>query len=150
MSDEYAPYPDVSELMAQRLAQRIATKQADVSTGTLPPPGTFDPYQVLIKKKKMEESGEIDPKTVQQKWPEEDVKKLQDYCTKMGIYGFSSGRMPPLAALALLKKQFGDDYTGVPIEDRIPEGYAKRGTISNYGPNYPYTEAMRKKQILHG
>ena len=98
----------------------------------------------------MEESGEIDPKTIQQKWPDEDVKKLQDYCTKMGVCGFSSGKMQPLVALALLKKQFGDDYTGVPLEDRIPEGYNKRETISNYSPNYPYTEAMRKKQILHG
>lgn len=150
MNDEYAPYPDVSEFLSQRLAQRIAEKQTTISNEKLPPPGTFDPYQVLIKKKKMEESGEIDPKTIQQKWPEEDVKKLQDYCTKMGIYGFNSGKVSPLLALAQLKKQFGDDYTGVPLDDRIPEGYQKRGTITPYNVNFPYSEAMRKKQILHG
>jgi hypothetical protein len=84
------------------------------------------------------------------KWPEADVKRLQEYCLKMGIEGFNSGYLPPLVALAILKDKFGDDYTNVPLGERVPEGYEKRGTPSPYGPNYPYSEALKRKQILHG
>ena len=120
-----------------------------VSVSTAPTPaGAIDPYQLMLQKKK-EEVKEVLPPDAP-KWPEADVKTLQDYCTKMGIVGFNSGRMPPIAALALLKKEFGDDYTGVPLEDRVPEGYERRGTISSHNPNYPYSQAIVKKQILHG
>lgn len=84
------------------------------------------------------------------KWPEADVRRLQEYCLEMGIEGFSSGYLPPLVALAMLREKFGDDYTGVPLSERVPEGYEKGGTKSPYGPNYPYSEAIKKKQILHG
>jgi len=40
----------------------------------------------------------------------------------MGIIGFNS-HLPPIVALGLLKKQLGDDYTGVPLEQRVPEGH---------------------------
>jgi len=135
--------PDLSSA----LSQRIVAKQTNIN-GANPPPGTVDPYQLMLQKKRGE-TVEINSETTI-KWPEEDVKKLQNYCSKMGVHGFNSGNMPPLVALALLKKQFGDDYTGVPLEDRIPEGYEKRGTLSGYGPNYPYIDALKKKQILHG
>lgn len=150
MADEFVPYPDVSEFIAQRLAQRIAAKQGGSTDTTNPPPGTVDPYQMMLQKKRGETAPppDIDPSTVQ-KWPEESTKALQDYCTKMGIVGFNSGRTHPIAALSMLKQQYGKDYTGIPLEERVPEGYEKRGT-PGYGPNYPYTEAMRKKQILHG
>jgi len=143
MSEEFRQLPD----MASMLAQRIAMKKAD-GNGATPAPGTFDPYQAMLKKK----SGEtqpVDPSTVQT-WPEEDIKKLQEYCQKMGIVGFSSGRMSPIAALAMLKQKFGEDFSNVPIQERVPQGYEKMGTKSTYGPNYPYEEAMRRKQILHG
>ena len=74
------------------------------------------------------------------KWPEADVMRLQEYCIKMGIEGFNSGYLPPLVALAMLKEKFGDN-------ERIPEGHGKQ---SPYGPNYPYSEALKRKQILHG
>ena len=44
----------------------------------------------------------IDPSTIKQ-WPDDAVKQLQDYCERMGIIGFNSGRMHPLAALATEK-----------------------------------------------
>lgn len=149
MNDEYAPYPDVSEFLSQRLVQRIATKQAD-SNEKLPPPGTIDPYKIMLKKKREAEA--IDNVDISKvvRWPDADIKKLQDYCMKMGIYGVDCGKVNPLLALAQLKKQFGDDYTGVPLEERVPEGYEKRGTITPYNSNFPYSEAMKQKQILHG
>lgn len=130
------------------LAQRIATKQAD-QPNSLPPAGTVDPYKMMLQKKRAAEAGDIDPGKVM-RWPEEATTKLQDYCLKMGIVGFNSGQMHPLAALAMLKKQYGEDYTDVPLEERIPEGYEKAGTRPPYNPSYPYSEVMRKKQILHG
>lgn len=143
MNEEFRELPD----MASVLAQRIAARKAEAS-GTTPPPGTFDPYQALLKKKQGE-TAPIDPSTIQS-WPEDDVKKLQDYCQKIGIAGFNCGKMHPIAALALLKQRFGDDFSNVPLEERLPQGYEKLGTKSTYGPNYPYSEAVRKKQILHG
>lgn len=147
--DTFREIPDMSQMLAQRLAQKGATG------GTLPPPGTVDPYQVMLARKKAALSGEpvkqpeLPP--VQQ-WPEEDVKALEDYCKKMGIVGFAS-KMNPKIALMQLKQQVGD-YSGVPLEDRVPEGYEPLGTHSNtYGPNYPYSKAVRgveKKQVLHG
>jgi hypothetical protein len=148
MADEFENINSRIPDLSSALAQRIASKSGTNINGTLPPPGTVDPYKIMLKRKQ-DEIGEVDPNTIQ-KWPDDSVKKLQDYCNKMGIYGYNSGRMNPLAALALLKKQFGDDYTDVPLEQRVPEGYEKRGTPSGYGPNYPYTQAMNKKQIIHG
>lgn len=136
--------PDIASV----LAQRIASRKSEESGTTTPAAGTVDPYQLMLQKKNSE-TAPINPETIQ-KWPEEDVTKLRDYCQKMGIVGFNSGRMHPIAALAMLKKQFGEDYSGVPLEERVPAGYQKSGTHSGYGPNYPYTDAIRKKQILHG
>jgi hypothetical protein len=143
MSEEFRDMGDISSM----LAARIASRKADVE-GAVAPPGTFDPYQALLKKKPSENlAAAIDPSTIQT-WPEEDVKKLQDYCQRNGIFGFNSGKMSPIAALAMLKQQVGD-YSGVPLEERMPEGYEKAGTKSGYGPNYPYGEAMKRK-LLHG
>lgn len=148
MSDEFAPYPDISDLFAQRMAQKIAAKNAERSP--LPPAGTVDPYQLMIKKKQQAETEvEADTSTVV-KWPAEDIQKLQDYCAKIGIVGFNCGRMHPLAALAMLKDKYGQDFTDVPLNERVPAGYEKLGKPSAYGPNYPYSEAIKKKQILHG
>lgn len=145
MSEEFESINSRLPDLGSVLAQRIAAKQGTETTP--PPPGTIDPYQLMIKKKRSE-TEDINPETIV-KWPEEDTKKLQDYCQKVGIVGFNSGRMHPIAALALLKKEFGE-FADVPLEERIPQGYEKAGSQSQFGPNYPYTEAMRKKQILHG
>lgn len=150
MSDEFdninSRMPDLGSV----LAQRILAKKAE-STGNLPPPGTVDPYQLMLQKNRPQEVGEIDPKTIV-KWPEEDTKKLQDYCAKMGIVGFNCGRMHPIAALSMLRKQFGDDFTDVPLENRVPAGYQKLGTKSDNNSNYPYSSrvGVSNKQILHG
>lgn len=141
MSEEFSQLPDINAL----LAQRIAARQSEAS-GT-PAPGTFDPYEMMIKKKRGEPIEVVQPEV--QTWPEEDIQKLQDYCKKVGIVGYNCGRMHPLAALAMLKKQFGD-YSDVPLEERVPEGYEKIGTKSTNNPNYPYSQATTKKQILHG
>ena len=148
MSEEFESLNSRIPDLGAVLAQRIAAKKAETAGTTLPPAGTVDPYQLMLQKKRGETT-EINPDTVV-KWPEESLTKLQDYCTKMGIIGFDCGRMHPIAALSMLKRQYGDDYTDVPLEERVPAGYEKRGNNSGYGPNYPYTEAMRKKQILHG
>ena len=148
MADEFESINSRIPDLQSALAARIAAKAGDVDTSN-PPPGTVDPYKLMLQKKRQMDTGDIDPGTIV-RWPEEATKQLQDYCTKMGIVGFNSGRMHPLAALAALKKQLGDDYTGVPLEERVPAGYEKRGTPSGYGPNYPYSEAIRKKQVLHG
>lgn len=138
--EEMKPWPTIDG--DTLLGRALASKSTPVAAGTV------DPYQLMLQRKQAETT-EPDAKTIQ-KWPEADVQALNDYCAKMGIQGFSCGKMSPIAALAMLRKQLGDDYTGVPLEERIPAGYEKMGTKTVYGPNYPYTQAMQKKQVLHG
>ena len=143
MSDGFELYPILpgfDQMFQQRIAQKSAT------AGPLPPPGTVDPYEVMVKRKNGE-TAPIDSTTIH-KWPEEDVKELEDYCRRNGIVGFAS-RMNPKLALMQLKRQVGD-YGGTPLEERVPEGYENMGTPNKYGPNYPYSAAIAKKQILHG
>ena len=139
MSDEFRELPSIENVLAQRIA-------AKSSLAT--PKGTVDPYQQMLQKKQATDTG-VDPNTIQ-KWPEADLKKLEEYCQKRGIVGFNPGRMPPLVALAMLKRQLGEDYTDVPLEDRVPEGYEKIVPAPKYSPNFPYSQAMANKQILHG
>lgn len=145
MSDEFeslnSRMPDFGSVLAAR-----AKGQTGMDTN--PPPGTVDPYKLMLQKKRAMDTGDLDPGTVI-RWPEEDTKALQDYCSKMGIYGFNS-KLHPKIVLAQLKKQFGEDFSGVPLEERVPEGYEKMGTKPSYNPSYPYSEAMRRKQVLHG
>lgn len=142
MADEFeninSRLPDLGAVLAQRIAQK---------QGITPTTANFDPYAAMLKKKE-EETAPIDPATIRQ-WPEADVKRLQDYCQRMGIVSFNCGRMHPIACLAMLRKEYGDDYTDVPLEERLPTNYEKLGT-SGYGPSYPYSQAVSKKQILHG
>ena len=141
MSDEFeslnSRLPDFGSVLAAR---------AKGQTGMEPPPGTVDPYKLMLQKKRAMDTGDLDPGTII-RWPEEDTKALQDYCNKMGIYGFNS-KLHPKIVLSQLKKQFGEDFSGVPLEERVPEGYEKIGT--KYSPSLPYSEAMRRKQVLHG
>lgn len=135
MSDEFedlnSRIPDFSAALAMRLAQK---------QGTAPTPApAFDPYKEMLKRKEAE-TAPIDPSTVKQ-WPDADIKRLQDYCESMGIVGFSCGRMSPTAALAMLKSKLGDNYTEIPLEERVPAGCS---------PISPYSKITPKKQILHG
>jgi len=147
MADEFESINSRMPDLSTALAQRIAARQGNGQSNPVPH-GTVDPYQLLLQKRR-EETSPVDPSTVK-RWPEEATKKLQDYCTKMGIVGFNSGLMHPIAALAMLKKQYGDDFTDVPLNERVPNGYEKLGSSTKYGSNYPYSEAINKKQILHG
>ena len=133
--------PDFTQILAQRLAQ----KQTD-GTPTAAPNG-FDPYKAMLDKKKMEDGEPIDTSNTQ-KWPAADVKALEDFCAKHGILGYNCGRMSPIAALSMLKKQLGFDDR--PLEDRVPMGYEKKGTKSAYGPNFPYEAMLTKKKLLNG
>lgn len=136
-------FPDFNAVLHQRIISKNTLSDPNIKSEKW-----IDPYQLMLAKKR----GETAPIKQEEivKWPEESISKLQDYCQKMGIVGFSCGRMHPLAALAMLKKEYGEDYTGVPLENRVPEGYEKRGTPSVNNPNYPYSEALRQKQIIHG
>ena len=137
MSEEYPTLPGFEQMLQNRIAQKASV------SGQLPPPGTVDPYQVMLQRK----HGEPTLPPVQQ-WPENDTMALNNFCQKHGIVGVSS-RMNPKLVLMQLMRQVGD-YTDVPMEDRVPEGYERRGTISQHGSNYPYTETATKKQIIHG
>lgn len=143
MIEEFPSIPNFEELLKKRIAQKTD------SNTSLPPPGTVDPYKIMLQRKK-EASGEVsmpDPSTIQ-KWPEEDVKELEDFCKRNGIVGVST-RINPKIALMQLKRQIGD-YSGVALEDRVPEGYQKINAQSKYNVNYPYFQEKSKKQILHG
>jgi hypothetical protein len=146
MSDEFesinSRIPDLSTALAQRIAARTGQ-----TSNVNPPPGTVDPYKLMVQRKQGETT-EINMDTIKS-WPEADVKKLEDYCAKVGVVGFNCGRMHPIAALALLKQQFGE-FADIPLAERLPAGYEKMGTPSGNGQNYPYSQAMAKKQILHG
>ncbi len=145
MSNEFedigSRLPDLNSV----LMQRIASKNADVNGNSLPPPGTCDPYKLMVKRKREMEVSDIDPGTIV-RWPAEDIKALQDYCTKMGIFGYNT-KLHPKIALAQLKKQLGD-FDGIPLENRLVDGYEKMGTKSQYGPNYPYSSKFNQKTII--
>jgi hypothetical protein len=137
MSEEYPILPGFEQMLQNRIAQKASL------SGQLPPSETVDPYKLMLQRK----NGDPTLPMVQQ-WPEEDVKELDAFCQKNGIIGVSS-RMNPKLVLMQLKRQVGD-YTDVPLEERCPLGYERRGTPNKYGPTYPYSEALTKKQILHG
>ncbi len=133
MSDEATNRFTEFDIMAA-LHARIAEKKAGAtpaqsSTGK----ATVDPYQMMVNRKNANAEEALAPV---QTWPEEDVKKLEEFCKKMGIVGFNCGNMSPLAALALLKGKLGVVDTPARTE--------------GYGPNYPYTQAIQKKRLLHG
>lgn len=69
------------------------------------PTGGFDPYKTMLMKK--QQGGQPVDTSNTIKWPEEDVKKLEDFCKQYGILGFNCGRMSPSAALAMLKSKLG-------------------------------------------
>jgi hypothetical protein len=132
MSEDYESYDNVNiPDMASVLRAKVAAKSANVPEA--PPINSFDPYRMMIQKKKLDTGEAVGDLPVQQ-WPEEDVKRLSEYCMRMGIIGFNFGRMHPIAALAMLKQKYGD-YYDAPLNERVPIGYESM---------------MRKKGLLHG
>jgi len=146
MNDEFEDINSRIPDLSVALAQRISTRQSESIALSLA--GCIDPYKLIIQKKRAAEAGDINPGEIV-RWPEDDTQALKDYCMKMGIYGFNT-KLHPRVVLAQLKKKLGDDYTGIPLDQRVPEGYEKIGTKSPYSENYPYSEAIRQKQIIHG
>lgn len=125
MNDVKLDYPDFDAMTY--LHQKLGDKTAKFPTG-------FDPHQMMVDKN----NGQSDISI--KSFSEKDVKKLEDFCKKMNIVGFNCGRMHPLAALAMLKEKLG--YCD-------PEE-SKNTNREGYGPNYPYTERMQKRQLLKG
>lgn len=122
----------------QMAQQKVQTLKQDGSKKS------FDPYQAMLDKKKMESSeGTVDT-TVKSQWPEKDIQALEDFCKKYGIFGFNCGKMHPIAALAMLKRNLG---VGDSLGENIPAGYEKLG---KFGPNYPYSSAINEKTLLKG
>lgn len=131
MSDEFELLNNKVPDFNAALLSRIKNKTQDTVSST------FDPHKLMVQKKQQETSQDYTSLPAQSSWPEDDVKKLELYCQRMGIVGFNCGRIPPIVALAMLKKQLGDDFTDVPMEQRTIPGYTNPASISN-------------KQLLHG
>ena len=129
--------PDFTQMLKQRVVPAVQPNL----------PG-FDPHTIMVKKNKIEK-GEISPDSIPQvKWPDGDIKVLEDFCSKYGIIGFSCGRMNPIAALAFLKNKMGIDERQ--LEDRVPYGYQRRGTPSIHSANFPYQHQTDKRTVLNG
>lgn len=79
---------------------------------------SFDPCKLIQQRNNQESPSMPEVK----EWDVEDVKKLEEFCTKHGILGYNFGRMNPKLALLMLKKQMGV-YTDTPMEERVPLGY---------------------------
>jgi len=108
------------------VSDRLSSKQLEPNPKT-----SFDPYKLMADRKKAQD-GEFTYQPVQ-KWPEEDIKKLEDFCKQYGILGFNCGRMPPLVALSMLKQKLG-------IIDSIVD--------NKYNINNPYGSTTNNKKIL--
>lgn len=121
---EFNNLPDIDTL----LYKRIADKQMSSSIGNSASK-SFDPHALMVKKNKVERGEEFPDIPEFPSWSEKDVKELQDYCQRMGIFGFST-RQNPKIALMQLKKQLGD-FSQTSLENRIPGGYEKLGTNSS-------------------
>ena len=117
---EFDAYPTMPS-MEQVISQRIPTVTKD---------GSFDPHQLMVKKK-LTDSGESIDTTPKQNYLEKDIKTLEDFCLKYGIVGFNCGKMSPIAALAMLKQKFG--VIDSPVENRVT-----------------YSDVMTKKMLLKG
>jgi hypothetical protein len=142
MSDTYdnPNTPDFAQILVQRLAMKQAEAKPSVAGG-------FDPHKLFVQKKQEDEGKPVDTSNTV-KWPEEDVKALEDFCQKYGVLGVNCGRMSPVAALAMLKNMMGIDDR--PLEERVPSGYQKRGTQSKFNPHFPYEASVKNRQVLNG
>jgi len=117
---EFSEYPEMPDNFGQMISQKSLTVIKD---------GTFDPHQLMLKKK-LTDSGESVDLTPKRSWPDQDIKALETFCLKYGIVGFNCGRMSPVAALAMLKQKLG---VIEPTENRVT-----------------YSDVMNKKMLLKG
>lgn len=130
MSDDTTNH--IPEFNAMALLQaRLASKGVESKSSTAD--GNIDPYQLMLRRKKENAEGAI---ASIQAWPDADVKRLEEFCLSHGIIGFNCGKMNPIAALSFLKQKLG-----------VIENPSRN---EGYGPNYPYTEAMKKRILLQG
>ena len=133
----FEEYPDIQHSAVPDFGSILAQKLHPTSI-----PNGFDPHLLMVKKKEVD-SGVVEDTTPKQTWPEKDVKTLEDFCAKHGIFGFNCGRMSPIAAMAMLKQKIG--IVDNSLEERMPFGYEK---ISQFNPNYSYTTMINKKALL--
>jgi len=135
---QYSRAPDFNQMLGGMLGGKAPEAK--------PGPNGFDPHKLMVKKHKVE-TGEALPEIPKAPtWPEADVKALQDYCQRMGIIGFSTRHNPRLA-LAQLKQQVGD-MSDISLENRVPLGYEKRGTLNSHNSNFPYQKPTSVKKSL--
>ena len=87
--------------MNQAVTQRILTAASPAVTQ----PGAFDPYKAMLMKKQVDDGKPVDTSNVV-KWPNADIKQLEDFCMRMGIVGFKTS-LPPIVALGMLKSKLG-------------------------------------------
>ena len=92
---EYESYPtmDANQLLLRKMQSAASSV-----------PSEFDPYQVLLKRKKQQDSGELP--AIKDINPD-DLYELQQFCQTHGILGFNFNRMNPKAALQMLKSRMG-------------------------------------------
>lgn len=138
-SFERSDVPDFTQLLMHRISSRGKETTSEPKTN-------FDPYKMMVNKKKSENGEPVDVSDVI-KWPEKDLKALNDFCKKYNILGFNCGKMSPIAALSMLKSQLG--IVDAPLEERIPLGYEKRGTpTAKYNSSFPYEQSINSKKTL--
>lgn len=65
----------------------------------------FDPYQLLLKRKKQHENPIEEIPVVS--FDEEDVKELEEFCKTHGILGINFKNMNPKSVLRMLKNKMG-------------------------------------------
>ncbi|SRR6266404_6243580 len=138
---EFETYPELQNSVIPDFVQMAQQKVQTLKQDGLKK--SFDPYQAMLDKKKLD-SGETVDTTLKSSWPEKDIQALEDFCRKYQIIGFNCGKMHPIAALAMLKKNLG---VGDSLGENIPAGYEKLG---KFGPNYPYLTAISEKTLLKG
>jgi hypothetical protein len=143
--EEFEEYPDMTTSVIPDFTQILKQRVATAVQPSLP---GFDPHAMMVKKNQIEK-GEIAPDPVPEvKWPEKDIKALEEFCKKYGIMGFNCGRMSPTAAMAMLRNMMGIDER--PLEDRVPYGYQKSGTPNLHSANFPYQHPTDKRVVLNG
>lgn len=145
--EEFDEYPDISTSIIPNFSQVLAQKLAPAIQPNLP---GFDPHSLMVQKHKIE-TGEVPaPEVPAVKWPEKDIKALEDFCNQYGIIGFNPGKMPPIVALAMLKKTMGLEHANTPLSERVPYGYQKAGTPHNGSVNFPYSKPPDTRRVLNG
>ena len=68
----------------------------------------FDPYQSMLKRKKMMSTDDLNPSDIEvQQYDVKDIQELENFCQQYGILGFNCGKMDPKSTLKMLKNKMG-------------------------------------------